>query len=292
MRAPFAAQHNAWAAARNRSLHGSYIIVETAIMKSPAKNRISAWMIALVAASAIFLTLQSAAQSKNQRASDTKSRSVDLILDRYANAVGGLPAWKKSTTRVIKGNVELSPPPMTGKVELYQAAPDKMFFKMTVPRLGISWVLVNGNEAWQKDFGSEPRRLSGNELSDAKIDADFYKEVDLRRLYSRMEYGGTAIVDSRTADVVRAFNAAGQIHTLYFDKDTGLLVREDFVSNTAHGPETVHTLFSDYRDLKDAGIKYPFSVKQVNERAAQTLRFEDVLHNVPVDNSLFTAPAH
>ena len=69
MPAPFAAQHNAWAAARNRSLHGSSIIVETTIMKSPAKNRISSWMlcacIAWVAASAIFFATQSAAQSTN-----------------------------------------------------------------------------------------------------------------------------------------------------------------------------------------------------------------------------------
>ncbi len=265
-------------------------------MKSPAKNRNSSWMlcagIAWIAASAIFFATQSAAQSTNQRTSVSKSESVDLILDRYANAVGGLSAWKKSTTRAVKGSVELSPPTMTGKVELYQAAPDKMFFRMTVPRLGIAWVLVNGDAGWQKDFGSEPRRLSGNELSDAKIDADFYKEVDLRRLYSRMEYGGTAIVASKSADMVRAFTAAGQSHTLYFDQDTGLLVREDFVSITAHGPETVHTLFSDYRDLKDAGIKYPFSVKQVNQRAIQTLHFEDVLHNIPVDNSLFAPPPH
>ena len=223
--------------------------------------------------------------------STARVTSADAILDRYVAAVGGLEAWKKASTRLVRGTVELSPPLMTGKVELYQVAPDKMRFEMKIPRLGIAWVIVNGSEGWRKDFASDPQRLSGDELADSKIDADFYKEVDLRRLYPRIEYGGASVVDSRAVDIVHASTAGGRSHTLYFDKDTGLLVREDFVSVSARGQETVQTYFEDYRELKDVGIKYPFQVKQVTGRAAQTMHFEDVLHTVTIDSSLFAPPA-
>ena len=75
----------------------------------------------------------------------------------------------------------------------------------------MAWVVVNGSEGWQKDFASDPRRLVGNELADARVDADFYKEVDLRRLYPRMEYGGASVGDSQLVEIVRGFPAAGSM---------------------------------------------------------------------------------
>lgn len=261
-------------------------------MKIPGKKRVSIGLIciysALVASSATFLAAQSATQ---RQTAGVPPPLVNSILDRYEAAIGGVRAWKKSNTRVIKGTVELSPPSLKGIVELYQAAPDKMLFQMKVPGLGVASVIVNGSDGWQKDFAAEPRRLHGDELSDARLDADFCKEVDLRKLYSHMEYGGASLIDSQPVDIVRAVTATGRSHTLYFDRSTGLLVREDFVSVGPQGRETVQTFFEDYRELKDVGIKYPFLVRQVTQRAVQTLRFEDVLHNVPVENSMFDPPS-
>lgn len=252
-------------------------------------NRVLArliWVCVAVATSTVSLVAQSPSHPRAAK----PSPSVNSILDRYVTALGGAQAWKKASTRVINGSVVLSPPLLQGTVELYQTAPDKMFFQIKVPRLGIAWVLVNGNQAWQKDFASDPRQLQGDELADARIDADFCKEVDLRKLYSRMEYGGSSEVNSQPVDIIRAYTASGRSHTLYFDRSTGLLVQEDFVSVGTHGPETVQTFFGDYRELSDAGIKYPFEVKQVTGRAVQEMHFEDVQHNVPVDKSLFAVP--
>ena len=297
----FAAEKNRFGkcSGPERQYLGSYNFDEVN-MKISGRKPVSAILIclcgALLANAAIIAAQTATRQSNNPtsakgaQAAETASTTVDAILDRYISALGGVPAWKKSSTRVIKGTVVLSPPPLKGIVELYQTAPDKMFFQMKVPKIGVAWVLVNGNEGWQKDFASEPRRLQGEELADAKIDADFFKEVDLRRLYSRLEYGGTSLIEGQSVDVVRAFTTAGRSHTLYFDRNSGLLVREDFVSVGAHGPETVQTFFEDYRELKDAGIRYPFSVRQVAGRAVQAMHFEEVSHNVPIDNSLFAAP--
>src|ERR1700693_3804993 len=102
-------------------------------MKIPGKKRVSLGLICiysvLLAGSATFLAAQSATQSATQRqTAGVPPPSVNSILDRYVAAIGGVQAWKKSSTRVIKGTVELSPPPLKGIVELYQAAPDKMLF--------------------------------------------------------------------------------------------------------------------------------------------------------------------
>lgn len=262
-------------------------------MNSLGKTRVLARLVwvycALLAGSAIVLAAGSATPPRTATAA---SPSVEAILDKYIAAIGGIKAWKNSSTRVVKGTVQLSPPPMNGTIELYQAAPDKMLFQLKVPGLGVTWVLVNGGDGWQKDFGGEPRRLQGDELSDAKMDADFWKDVDLRKLYSRMEYAGVSTIDSQTVDMVRAYTATGRSHTLYFDRGSGLLVREDFVSISAHGPEVVQTTFGDYRELKGLGIKYPFLVEQVTGRATEIMRFENVVHNVPVNSSVFVPPNH
>jgi hypothetical protein len=288
------------AAGRTPAL-GSYNFVEV-IMTILGWKRVPVILISLCGA-LLANTAKLAAQTPTRHASSpssTKSaqaagaaasKTINAILDRYVAAVGGIDAWKKCTTRVVKGTVEFAPSHTTGKVELYQAAPDKMRFEMKVPTRGVAWVLVNGGEGWQKDFGADPRRLEGKELADAKIDADFYKEVDLRRLYPRMEYGGASFVDSQPVEIVRGFTAAGSSHTFYFAKSTGLLVREDFLSASASGSEIVQTIFDDYRELKDSGIKYPFHVTQVAGRAGHSMRFEEVLHGVPVDSALFAPPA-
>jgi len=282
-----------------RHYFGSYNLAEVK-MKICSRKRVLAILICLCSAlltDAAMLAAQTATRHPAkptsakgaQAAAKAASKTIDAILDQYVTAVGGIDAWKKSTTRVVKGSVAFSPSHTTGKVELYQAAPDKMRFEMKVPSRGVAWVLVNGGEGWQKDFASDPRRLDGKELADAKIDADFYKEVDLRRLYPRMEYGGASVIDSQPVEIVRGFTADGSSHIFYFAKSTGLLVREDFLS--ARGSEAVQTFFDDYRELKESGIKYKYQVKQDTGRAGQTMRSEAVLQTVPVDKSLFAPPA-
>ncbi len=79
---------------------------------------------------------------------------------------------------------------------------------------------------------------------------------------------------------------------LYFDIETGLRTRVNFVHMTPNGQELVHTYFEDFRLLRGAGIKYPFRTTQRTPTYTTILRVNEVQPNVPIKESLFTMPSH
>src|SRR5262245_3367214 len=51
--------------------------------------------------------------------------TVDQILDKYVQAVGGIQAVEKITSRVAKGTFEVSAMGLKGEIEVYAKAPNK-----------------------------------------------------------------------------------------------------------------------------------------------------------------------
>jgi hypothetical protein len=77
--------------------------------------------------------------------------------------------------------------------------------------------------------------------------------------------------------------------TLYFDRQTGLLVRELRYSQTPIGRVPTQTDYSDYRDVN--GIKFPFRMAYVWLDGRDSIVLSDIETNVPVDEAKFGRPA-
>jgi outer membrane lipoprotein-sorting protein len=76
---------------------------------------------------------------------------------------------------------------------------------------------------------------------------------------------------------------------LYFDQETGLLVRTLRYNDTVVGQVPTETDYSNYKDV--AGVKLPFSMVITWTDGQSKIELKDIQVNVPVEASRFAMPA-
>ena len=100
--------------------------------------------------------------------------------------------------------------------------------------------------------------MSAGELARIKRQADLLGDFKLRERYSTMSVVGREKIDDREAYVVEAQSADRRTEKLFFDTETGLLVRRTVLTQTRLGLDPEQTDFKDYTGVD--GIKLPFTV--------------------------------
>ena len=76
---------------------------------------------------------------------------------------------------------------------------------------------------------------------------------------------------------------------LYFDQQSGLLLRLVRYAETALGRMPTQIDYADYRDADGVKIPYRWTLARPGNRF--TIQIDEVQQNVPVDDGMFTAPA-
>ena len=128
------------------------------------------------------------------------------------------------------------------------------------------------------------------ELAEARRDADFFHPLDLRRLYAKLTVNGKEKIGDRDTYVVEATVPEGSEPTkMYFDTESGLLLRVVKQNHGADGVTQFREDFEDYRDVD--GIKVPFTSHQTNGDTTYTMTISEVRHNVELEDSEFAKPA-
>ena len=218
-----------------------------------------------------------------------KMPSVKQIIDKYVKAIGGSAAVKKINSRVSKGTMEFTAMGAKGTVELYQQAPNKTAAVINLPGLGVLQSGFNGTTGWAQDPFQGLREQSGTELLDAKRNAEFYRDIELARIYPKMVLMGTEKVGARDAYVIEATPADGGAPSkFYFDTESGLLVRLDMTSETPQGKIPTQSYFEDYRVVD--GVKVAFIGRTSLGTTSLITTLTEVRHNVPVDAAKFEKP--
>ncbi|HVF66257.1 MAG TPA: c-type cytochrome [Pyrinomonadaceae bacterium] len=215
--------------------------------------------------------------------------TVEQILDKYVAAVGGRASVEKLKTRVTKGTQVI----WNGTefpFETYQKAPNKSLDVTTRPNNVVVSVGFDGNVGWLQGPRGV-RDLGGAQLAQAVRDADFYGELHLREQYPEMAVAGREKVGERDAYVIVSRVSDRRIERLYFDAQTGLLLRVNALTETPLARLPEETAFEDYREVD--GMKIPFTVRAsyVDPFIGWTRKLTEVRHNVTVEDSKFDKPA-
>lgn len=229
-----------------------------------------------------------AAESPAATATKEVPPTADQILAKYTEALGGSAVIEKLKTRTMKGTVEMSNGNTLG-YEVYQTAPDKLYIVLNTPKQGIIRRGFDGKTAWeQSDRGG--RAIEGNESFYFRRYLDLFKDTRLQGQFTRINYGGKEKLDGKDVYVLRGVGVDGKGERLYFDAQSGLLVRRITSTTTIVGliPEQVD--YEDYRDVD--GMKVPFTIRvtSVDSYWSSTRKFTEIKLNVPVDESKFNQP--
>jgi hypothetical protein len=226
--------------------------------------------------------------------------AVDQILAKYVEALGGEQALRKVTGRVMTGTqyIPTGPggtTPTPAAVERYQKAPNLAVTIYRAPTYAISEGF-DGTTAWSQNQAgrvTEPVKL---DIGRAARAADLYEPLNLKRQYAQITVRGIETVNGRDAYLVVGVPQGDKPESLYFDTQTGLLLRKQTVLPTPIGDSPFQMDFEDYRDT-GSGVKIPFVIHMnpANPRTElapnATLRITKVEDNTAIDSAKFVKPA-
>jgi hypothetical protein len=221
--------------------------------------------------------------------------TAEQILDKYIQALGGAQALGRLTGFAAKGTYEGFDSDF-GKVpvDIYAKAPD---LRATVVHMlgGDATSTYDGREGWL----ASPATLApvpliplvGSDLGGARLDAQLFFPGQIKQLLTdwRVDFPAVSI-DDHPVVVVQGSMADRTRVKLYFDKASGLLVRQTRFSPTAVGTVPTHIVYSDYRALPEIGVKLPFTWQVTWVDGQSTINVTSVQPNVQIDAARFAKP--
>ena len=210
----------------------------------------------------------------------------DAIVGKYVAALGGADALRKVQSRVMTGTMTAFGHTMP--VEIYAQAPDEMASVMKSPR-GQSMTVYNGQGGWASMMPRPPHALEGSELDRARLDADFYFPLDIHKIFTSLRERPPQNVGGEKAFVVLGIRPGKPPVELFFSKQSGLLLRMVYFTQTALGRLPQQTDYSDYREVD--GVKVPFQWTVAEPGGQSTVQVARVQQNVPISASRFSVPA-
>jgi photosynthetic reaction center cytochrome c subunit len=238
----------------------------------------------------------------------------EMILDRFIQASGGAQRLAAMTSISAKGiSVSFGGFGGNGAVEIVAKAPDKratiILFKAETNR-GDQIRTYDGSAGWVRTplnvVGEYP--LIGSDLDGARVDAQLSFPGQIKSILTNLKSGPpTTIIDlpaptsqssvlqggvgnqSHVVDVVQGTGPRGLLVTLYFDQQTGLLLRELRFGLSPIGRVPTQIDFGDYRDVN--GIKLPFRMTFAWLDGRDAIVLDEIRTNVPVDEAKFGRPA-
>jgi zinc protease len=214
--------------------------------------------------------------------------SVDEVLERYVQAVGGAKALTAMTSRVAKGTINVVGVSRGGTVELYSKAPNKTLTVMQAHPFGLIKLGFNGRVGWAQTAGGL-RVVKGPELVAIQRDSDFYNPATLRVHYPKINLLGRSKIGYREVYVLELQPAVGTPERLYIDANTYLPARVNVVRiDPSQRAVAVEMYLDDWREVD--GIKVPFRISQRFPGMSLGITLTEVKHNVALDDSLFERP--
>jgi photosynthetic reaction center cytochrome c subunit len=216
----------------------------------------------------------------------------DQILDKYIQALGGAQRLGALTSYAAKGiSVGYGD-------EAYDRAAD-IFAKAPAERTTIIHTLSGDNTtAYDGSVGwaAAPTTavpvtvlaLAGSDLDGAKVDAALSFPARLKGALTGWRAGAPATIDDKEMQVLQAISPGGHAIRFFFDKDSGLLVRQLRFTDSPVGLNPLQIDYADYRDV--AGVKMPFHWMVMWLDGTSTFTLSDVQPNVPIDPAKFAKP--
>jgi photosynthetic reaction center cytochrome c subunit len=219
--------------------------------------------------------------------------SADQILDKYIQALGGSGRLAGLNSFIAKGtyggyDTDFLKVPL----EVFAKAPAQRTTIAHTP-IGDSTTTFDGRSGWIASWDKPVPLLAlppGADLDGVKLDADLAFPGRIKQALNQWRGGfPVTTIDDREVQVIQGTSAGGSRVKLFFDKESGLLVRTVRYAESAVGINPTQVDYSDYRDV--AGVKMPFHWIVTWTNGQSTIELSEVQPNAAIDAAKFARPA-
>ncbi|MFM1822347.1 MAG: hypothetical protein RI967_613 [Planctomycetota bacterium] len=216
--------------------------------------------------------------------------TVESILAKSAEAVGGRDAWSKVKSIRTKGTFSVPASGIAGPVVAEMAQPNRMRQTMNLAGIGEVMTGFDGTTAWATDRIQGPRLMTGDELEAVRRESEMMKDFDVKARYDALEV--VAEADHGGFACWELLGTKGdEKTTLWFEKETGLARGSRMTVKSSLGEIPVESVVKEYRPFEGefGRVLMPVSIEmtQMGQKLATTI--ESAEFNV-VEDAAFELP--
>jgi hypothetical protein len=207
--------------------------------------------------------------------------TVEGILEKYIESLGGKEAIEKLTTRMCTGKVttDLS----SREIPIFEAYWFETYAKSSGECLvtiytghGTERSGYDGETGWSEDKcgAKENENAVGTKLA---FLLNPQGPLNVQKYFPNLQLIGTDQISEKTVYVLYSPELSETHYALYFDSESGLLVRIGY-----------YWTITDYREVD--GVLFPYRVSASRKGGSTTYEFSEVKHNVEMSDTLFEMP--
>jgi photosynthetic reaction center cytochrome c subunit len=241
--------------------------------------------------------------------------TADSIIDKYIQAIGGAQRLASLKSYIAKGtSVGFGGFGGGGRVQIFAKFPDQRTTFIEYPETpdrGDTTRSYDGKTGWLRTPLNvlAEYELTGGELDGAKLDAELGFPGQIKQALTNLRVSlpttisdlpgpssqtskesSTGMGKDQVVNVVQGTGPRGILATMYFDKQTNLLLRVVRYAKSPIGRVPTQVDYADYRDIGN-GIKMPFHMTFAWLDGRDALQLSEVQVNVPIDAKWFGRPA-
>jgi len=211
--------------------------------------------------------------------------TADQVLGKYLQTVGGAEAAAKISTRIQKGTLTVGSERFA--VEVLSKGPANRVTKVHFVG-GDSVTGINETEGWLTASGGSVHEMSPSEVDAARMDAELFFPTALNRIFKQLRVEQSRRINGRDAYVLAGVRENLPTVQLFFDQQSGLLMRVLRFVETPLGCYPTEIDYADYREQD--GVKTPFRWTIARPNGSFTIQIEQMQQNLQIKKDEFTKP--
>jgi CubicO group peptidase (beta-lactamase class C family) len=223
---------------------------------------------------------------------DAPKVSVDEVLAKAVNALGGEANWRKISSREMKYDIDFEHQGVKGTVTSYQKAPNLSASETTFTALGkpiaTAYEYFDGASGGDVTSFSPADTLTGQRLEDVKVENDFYGLLNWKTGLKSAEVSRIDKLGDEEVYVVVIRPEKASEYTYFISTRTFLPLKKSgvIVSSTSSVKLPMSQTFSDYRAVD--GVMIPYKTVTSTPSMGDVVSYvKEIKHNVSVDDAKF-----
>jgi photosynthetic reaction center cytochrome c subunit len=219
-------------------------------------------------------------------AGGTDLPSAEHVIEKYIQAMGGGAAIEKVSSRVESGTVSFGVGPSL-PIEIVSKSPSRQAMIVHLPA-GDSSTVFDSHNGWLRSPAGPVRDMPQADIEGAKLDADLQFPINVKKNFQELKVIRTEKLSEHDVILLFATNSSAPPLELYFDRQTGLLLRQLRFGSSPLGLNPTQIDYGDYKTFD--GVQVPLHLVITRPNRTLDIHLLQVTQNVPVDDGKFARP--
>jgi len=214
--------------------------------------------------------------------------AAETLLERSIEVTGGEAAYQAVTSFKMTGTFELPAQHIVGALTVQGATGARLVMQVEIPGMGTERSGSDGTTVWSMSAMTGARLLEGPERDRTLRDADLLKDLNWKTYYKSATTTGEEELDGKAVYLVNMVDNFDVVETRYYEKDSGLLVRQSGTVQTQMGEMQSDTRLKNYTTL--GGLIVPSIMEIKVMGMTQLLTTKSIEVNIATDETTFALP--